>query len=217
MPLTRLISTLQGIIPQATLVNQRLPQVPDITLALIDSSYPQHALDDASVRRIMDHPLYWVFCWASGQVLARYLLDNPELVAGKRVLDFGAGSGVAAIAAAKAGATQVIACDIDEAALLACQHNASLNGVQLELLSDFEQLEQEVDVILVADVLYDRSNLEWLDRFTALARTVLVADSRVRDFDVPPFKVMGSMDSSTIPDLDESSEFGRVSLYVAND
>ncbi|MEE9282240.1 MAG: 50S ribosomal protein L11 methyltransferase, partial [Myxococcota bacterium] len=72
--------------------------------------------------------------WAGGQVLARWLLDHPAAVRGKRVLDFGCGSGVVAIAAALAGAASVVACDTDGAALEACRENAVLNGVRLELL-----------------------------------------------------------------------------------
>ena len=72
---------------------------------------------------------FWAFCWASGQLLARYVLDHPELVRGRRVLDFGCGSGVVAIAAALAGAESAVACDCDPLALEAARANAALNGV----------------------------------------------------------------------------------------
>lgn len=202
-------------LPSARLELQPLPQAPEITLALLDHSYPQHRLDAEAIRHIMDNPLYWIFCWASGQVMARFILDNPNRVAGKTVLDFGAGSGVVGIAAALAGAARVIACDVDTEALAACRYNAACNGVTLTYLDDFDQLDTPVDVIVAADVLYDRSNLHWLDRFCQIAPEVLLADSRVRDFDVPPFERVANIASCTLPDLDESPEFRHVTVYQA--
>jgi len=207
-----LTATLSSVIPQASLLVQRLPQVPEVKLALLNDSYPQHELDSDAVSYIMDNPLYWAFCWASGQVLARYILDHPELVVGQRVLDFGAGSGVVAIAAALAGASSVIACDLQYSSLDACCYNAGLNGVSLSLSDDFFKT-PEVDVILAADVLYDRENLGWLEIFNGKAERVLVADSRIRDLNVASFFPVAQVISSTIPDLDESAEFKRVTIY----
>ena len=96
---------------------------------------------------------------------ARWLAERPDWVRGKRVLDFGAGSGVAAIAAAKAGAAEVVACDLDPLALAACRANAALNGVELRYSQDFFGEADRFDLILVADVLYDRANLPLLDQF----------------------------------------------------
>ena len=210
-------STLTGavsaIIPAATLQRQILRDVPEISLYLIDQSYPQYALDDAAIETIMDKPPYWVFCWASGQVLARYLLDHPETVCDKRVLDFGAGSGVVAIAAALAGASEVIACDTDPMALAACQLNASINGVSLTVVDDFYRVTHHLDLILVADVLYDRDNLPWMATLSPRADRVIVADSRVKDFSMTPYAPFGHFESDTMPDLDESASFRRVTLY----
>ena len=133
----------------------------------------------------------------------------------RQVLAFGAGSGVAAIAAAKAGAAEVVACDLDPLALQACRANAALNGVALEVSADFFAEADRFDVILVADVLYDRANLPLLDAFLTRGRQVLVADSRVRDFSHPPYRRIAAMEASTWPDLDESPAFRRVSLYHA--
>lgn len=116
---------------------------------------------------------YWAFCWGSGQALARYVLERPELVRGKRVADFGAGCGVAAIAALKAGACSALAVDIDPHALRACRANARLNGVALDVSTE---LSSDYQVLLASDVLYELGNRELL--LTALAReaTVLVSD-----------------------------------------
>jgi predicted nicotinamide N-methyase len=208
-----LAEAVSAIIPASTLQRQTLRDVPEISLYLIDQSYPQHALNDAAIENIMNQPPYWVFCWASGQVLARYLLDHPEIVCGKRVLDFGAGSGVVAIAAALAGASEVIACDTDPLALAACQLNASINGVSLTVLDDFHHVTHYLDLILVADVLYDRDNLPWMAVFGSRADRVIVADSRVKDFAMVPYAALGRFESDTVPDLDESASFREVTLY----
>ena len=164
----------------------------------------------------MENPLYWVFCWASGQVLARFLLDNPQLVRGKRVLDFGCGSGVVAIAAGLAGAREVLACDIDSLALAATRFNAQLNGVELQLADDYFAVDGDIDLIIVADVLYDRENFSWLQRFVERAPQVLIADSRVKNFDHPPYSQIDRRESCTLPDLDESPEFRDVRIYLAD-
>lgn len=204
---------LRAVLATARLEPHRLPLVPELELWLINADFSNAALTAEETARVLDYPAYWAFCWASGQVLARWLLDHPEVVAGKRVLDFGSGSGVAGIAAARAGAAEVIACDIDADALLACSINAERNGVELTLAPDFDAVAEPVDLILAADVLYDRVNLGWLDRFLQRAPAVLVGDSRVRNFDFPGYSSLGMHDAATVPDLDESAEFRRVTLY----
>ena len=211
----KLNARLQEILPSARLEVMPLPDAPELELLLLSGDYPQGGLNEQEMQRVMDNPLYWVFCWASGQVLARYLLDHPEQVKGKRVLDFGCGSGVVAIAAAAAGAGEVIACDIDPLALEATKINAQLNGVDVVLSDDYFSIEKEINLIIVADVLYDRENFPWLQRFVERAPQVLIADSRVKNFDHPPYAQIGKMDSCTLPDLDESAEFRDVRIYQA--
>lgn len=206
---------LQGIIPWARLELTQLPECPAIQLLLLNADYPQGKLSPRDVQRVMDNPLYWVFCWASGQVLAHFLLANPHWVAGKRVLDFGCGSGVVAVAAALAGAAEVIACDIDPLARSAAVINARLNGVKLSVAHDYEAIQGSVDLIIVADVLYDKANIPWLQRFTERAGQVLIADSRVKNFDHPPYQQIERRRSCTVPDLDESDEFCDVKIYLA--
>ncbi len=129
------------------------------------------------------------------------------------MLDFGAGSGVAGIAAAKAGAQEVVACDLDPLALASCRANAELNGVELGYSTDFFAEADRFDLILVADVLYDRANLPLLDQFLTRGREALVADSRVRDFQHPDYQRLAILDALTLPDLAEPWEFRKVSLY----
>ena len=211
----RLNRRLQEILPGASLASCRLPDAPAIELLLLTDDYPQHELNADEMRRIMDNPLYWVFCWASGQVLADFILAEPGWVKGKRVLDFGCGSGVVAIAAALAGAKEVIACDIDPLAIQASRVNARLNEVELVLTDDYFSVAGDIDLIIVADVLYDQSNFPWLARFTERAGQVLIADSRVKDFHHPPYRQIARRDSCTLPDLDESAEFRDVRIYHA--
>ena len=194
-----------------------ITDLPDTTLKLwlLDPQRMDRCFTADETRRILYEPPYWAFCWASGLALARYLAEQPHWVQGKRVLDFGAGSGVAAIAAARAGALEVLACDLDPLALAACRANAELNDVQLHYSSDFFAEADRFDLILVADVLYDRENLPLLDQFLTRGQQVLVADSRVRDFKHPLYRQLDSLKALTLPDLAEPHEFRNVSLYHA--
>jgi predicted nicotinamide N-methyase len=207
---------IKNMLPDAYLSKQSLPQCTDIKLWLVDPTPMQRRFSQDEILAIQAYPAYWAFCLASGQVLARYILDNPELVRNKRVMDFGAGSGVVAIACAMAGAKQVIACDIDPDALLSCQENAALNNVDYELHCDLFEFDQELDLLIAADVLYDKANLPLLNTFLEKAPEVLVADSRVKNFDFPPYQAIGRIDSFTVPDLDELDEFRLVNLYSAS-
>lgn len=207
-----LVAALQQIIANVGLSCQRLPDTP-IDLWLIPAELPTERMDDDVIRRIWQDTPYWVFCWASGLAMARWLLAEPALVRGKTVLDFGTGSGVVAIAARLAGAARVIACDIDPISLAATRANATLNGVVLEYLDDLYTLPEVVDVVLAADVLYDQCNRFFLDDFLRFGRSVWVADSRVKNFSHPAYVKAASHSASTWPDLDESPEFRNVSFY----
>ncbi|HIQ44974.1 MAG TPA: protein methyltransferase, partial [Pseudomonas oleovorans] len=116
---------------------------------------------------------------------------------------------------AKAGAAEVVACDLDPLALAACRANAALNGVTLSYSADFFAEADRFDLILVADVLYDRANLPLLDHFLSRGRQALVADSRVKDFQHPLYRRLALLDGCTWPDLAEPAEFREVSLYHA--
>ena len=205
---------LGDLLGDARLVACPLPGV-DLALWLIDGDNMDRAFSPEETRRILHEPPYWSFCWASGLAMARYLAEQPQWVAGKRVLDFGAGSGVAGIAAAKAGALEVVACDLDPLAIAACRANAVLNGVKVGYSTDFFAEADRFDLILVADVLYDRANLPLLDQFLSRGREALVADSRVRDFQHPLYRRIEMLQAMTLPDLAEPEEFRHVSLYHA--
>tara|TARA_B110000881_G_scaffold125877_1_gene110564 strand:+ start:43 stop:699 length:657 start_codon:yes stop_codon:yes gene_type:complete len=209
-----LTKNLNQTITTGSLAVTPLPLSPEISLYLISADYPKGRLPDEEMHAIIDKPAYWAFCWASGQVLAAHLVAHPEICRNKMVLDLGAGSGVVAIAAAISGATSVIACDLDKHALEACIVNGKANQVELDTLEDLELCVDKVDLLIAADVLYDRENIPWLERLGSYADEVLIADSRIRDESVfEGFEKIGNISATTIPDLDEMKEFGDVTIY----
>ena len=160
------------------------PLIPEIRLHTASEITPIWEATEADLERLGLPPPYWAFAWAGGQALARHILDNPDLVAGRRVPDFASGSGLSAIAAAKAGAARVVANEIDVYAGAAIVLNAGLNGVALDLL-----LEDVVggpnrgwDLVLAGDVCYEKPMAEavfaWLQALAAAGTPVLVGDPR---------------------------------------
>lgn len=212
----QLDNAIHSMLADAEVSIQKLPQCPQISLWLVEPEAMRRPFSSDEVNNIQEHPAYWAFCWASGQVLAKMILDNPSWVKNKTVMDFGAGSGVVAIASVLAGAKKAIACDIDQHALLACQANARLNNTNLHLHGDLFNFTEPLDVLFAADVLYDKANLPLLDIFLQKAPEVFVADSRIKDFDYPPYQSIGTQESYTVPDLDEIDEFRHVRLYHAS-
>lgn len=216
-PSAVLESYLQQRIPGSRLVAQRPPQVPEIELYLINADYPQDGLTHEQAADLMDKPPYWGFCWASGQVLARQILDQPEWVRGRTLLDFGAGSGIVGIAAALAGAKSVLLCDCDPWARRAALLNAQHNDVEITAIASHDDdSATAAAVISIADVFYDRDNLPLLAQFNARFDTVLVADSRLNGAPLPGLTVRGTYHSHTVPDLDESAAFNHVRIYTSN-
>lgn len=207
---------ISGFLPAGQVKPTVLPQCKDISLYLLAPDYLQYELSKAQGTRFLQEPLFWAFCWASGHAMARFIMDNPQIVRDKRVLDFGCGSGVAAIAAAKAGAATVWACDIDPCAVQVTALNCRLNSASVEVTGDWKNCTTKLDLILAADVLYDSGNLYLLDEFITRAPEVLIADSRVKQLNAPFYRKIAEIESVTVPDLSEPTEFGQVSIYYAN-
>jgi len=157
--------------------------VPEFKLHLATEITPIWQATEAMLEQAGIDPPYWAFCWPGGQALARHVLDNPALVAGKTVLDFAAGSGVTSLAAMRAGARRVIANDIDAMALLAVGLNAASNNLTIDVdQRDLLALPPDpaVDVILAGDVCYEKpmaaAVFAWLRKNAALGKTVLLGD-----------------------------------------
>jgi predicted nicotinamide N-methyase len=139
------------------------PLVPEIKLHLASEVLPLWHKTEEELVRIGVPPPYWAFAWPGGQALARYILDHPDLVVGKRVLDFGAGSGLVALAAAMAGARHVIAADIDPFAVAAISRNAKANTLTVEVVdNDMIGSRERFDLILIGDMCYERPLAERL-------------------------------------------------------
>ncbi|WNJ91656.1 methyltransferase [Bosea sp. 685] len=158
-----------------------VPHAPEISLHVAEEATELWQKTEDELATIGLPPPFWAFAWAGGQALARYLIDQPGNVAGKRVLDFASGSGLVAIAAAKAGAARVEACDIDAFAGEAIGLNAQANGVHIEvLLDDLIGRDEGWDVICAGDVCYERamaeSIIDWLSQLQARGATVLIGD-----------------------------------------
>ena len=157
------------------------PLVPEIELHLASEVTPLWHATEATLEQSQLPPPYWAFAWPGGQALARYLLDHPERIAGKHVLDIGAGSGLVSIAAKKAGAARVTAAEIDALAVAAIRLNAALNDVAIEAESrDLIGGACSWDTILVGDMCYERPLADrltaWLRTLAANGATVLLGD-----------------------------------------
>lgn len=157
------------------------PHVPEIRLHLADEAHDLWRKTEEELEEIGLPPPFWAFAWAGGQGLARYVLDNPGLVAGKRVLDFASGSGLVGIAAAKAGAASVLAADIDPFCAAAIRLNAQENGVALDFTAtDRIDSDGGWDAVIAGDVFYEKPFADrlipWFDRLAARGAEVLIGD-----------------------------------------
>jgi predicted nicotinamide N-methyase len=190
------------------------PLVPEITLHLATEVLPLWHKTEEELEAMGLPPPYWAFAWAGGQALARYILDHPEAVAGKRVLDLGSGSGLVGIAAMKAGAARVTAADIDRFAAAAIARNAQLNGVTLKIATcNLIGGTASWDVILVGDLFYERplamSLLAWL---MPLKAEVLMGDPGRTYFPRQGVEPLATYNVQTTRDL-EDQEIRRTGVY----
>jgi predicted nicotinamide N-methyase len=157
------------------------PLVPEVTLHLAHEALALWEKTEEELKEIGLPPPYWAFAWAGGQALARYVLDNPEVAAGKSVLDVASGSGLVAIAALKAGAKSVEVGEIDAIACTAIAANAAANSLSLSPIpADPIGSDHGWDVILVGDAFYEKPLadrlLPWLDTLAARGATILLGD-----------------------------------------
>jgi predicted nicotinamide N-methyase len=188
-----------------------VPFVPEITLRLAGDLFGLWESTGC------EPPPFWAFPWAGGQGLARYVLDHPDVVSGRVVLDIASGSGLVAIAAGKAGARRVIATDIDASALAAIALNAADNQVAVEAqvldLTAGSGVDDDVDVVLAADIFYDRSVAPYALTFLRSAveagadvrladpgRAFLPRDSLtgIERYEIPVIRALEDADTKTV-------------------
>ncbi len=157
------------------------PLSPELRLHLAYEALPLWEKTEAELGAIGLPPPFWAFAWAGGQALARYVLDNPEIAAGKSVLDFAAGSGLVGIAAIKAGAARASCAEIDATACAAITLNAEANGAVLAATSaDLIGTDAGWEVVLVGDAFYEKPLadrlLPWLANLARRGALVLIGD-----------------------------------------
>ncbi len=192
--------------------NTRPIEVPGLGVALwqADEITPIWSATEAELRRVNVAPPFWAFAWAGGQAVARHLLTHSELVAGKRVLDLACGSGLIAIAAARAGAARVWANDIDPMCAAAVAANADLNGVSIgwrsgDLLDD---LPTDIDVLIAGDVFYEgpmaKRFLACFQEASKRGVTVLVGDPGRHYFPRDAFELCAEYDIVTTTEIENS-------------
>jgi predicted nicotinamide N-methyase len=175
-----LISDIPAFIRKNTRI-MAASHVPELKLHLADDAVALWEMTEAELGQLGVPPPFWAFAWAGGQALARFVFDQPELVAARSVLDVASGCGLVAIAAMRAGAVRAVAADIDAFAAHAVQLNAALNGVVVEATdADPVGKPTDADVVLVGDLFYDRDLaprvLDWLIGLERQGKSVLIGD-----------------------------------------
>lgn len=193
------------------------PHVPEIRLHLADEAHDLWLRTEAELEAIGLPPPFWAFAWAGGQGLARFVLDDPATVAGRRVLDFATGSGLVAVAAAMAGAADVMACDVDPFTGTAVALNAAANGVRVGFRrADLVGRDEGWDVVLAGDVFYDRTFAErlspWFERLSSRGAVVLVGDPGRAYFPASGFERLAEY-AVPVTRILEDAEIKRTSVW----
>jgi predicted nicotinamide N-methyase len=195
-----------------------VPLVPEICLHLAEESLPIWENSERELEASNIPPPYWAFAWAGGQALARYILDHASLVAGRHVLDLGSGSGLAAIAAAKARAASVAAAEIDALAVAAITLNAIANGVTIMTIERdlLAAAQGSAEVLLVGDLFYERAlaerTLAYCEQARARRALVLVGDPQRSYFPRDRFQPLAEYSVPVTREL-EDAEIKRTAVW----
>lgn len=183
--------------------------IPEIKLHLAEESLSLWASTESELDELNLPPPFWAFAWVGGQALARYVIDHPEIVSGKHVLDLGSGSGVIAIASMQAGAAHACAADIDAYSSVAASMNAIANVVPLDIteIDLLDSTPQEFDILLVGDLFYESAMadrvLEFMQRMAAIGADVLVGDPHRCYFPSDMFELAASYDVATSLEIED--------------
>jgi predicted nicotinamide N-methyase len=195
-----------------------VPLAPEIRLHLAEESLPIWQKTEEELGEMNVPPPYWAFAWAGGQALARHLLDHPGKIAGRSALDLGSGSGLVAIAAARAGAARTLASDIDAFAVAAIRLNAEANAVALEVTAQdlLAAPPGPFDVVLLGDLFYERALAERVLAFAEAASArgalVLAGDPRRGYFPSGRFRQIAEHSVPVTREL-EDAEIKRTAVW----
>jgi predicted nicotinamide N-methyase len=201
-----------------------VPHVPEISLYVADEAVPLWQKTEEELGQMGLPPPFWAFAWAGGQALARYLLDHPQIVRGRSVLDLASGSGLVAIAAMKAGASRVVANDIDQFAIPAIVLNATANNVLIDMETT-DRLDPALSlepfgVVLAGDIFYERDTaaraLNFLRRMKVQGAEVLVGDPGRSYLPKDKMTVLAEYEVPVIRDL-EDAEIKRTKVWALAD
>ncbi|MFN3669044.1 MAG: class I SAM-dependent methyltransferase [Brevundimonas sp.] len=190
---------------------QPVPHTPELSLWLADEITPIWRMTEEELGELGLPPPFWAFAWAGGQGLARWLLDRPDEVAGKRVIDLATGSGLVGIAAMKAGAASVLCADIDPFCEAAVALNARANGVALQFTGAdlLAAPPPDADVICAGDVFYEKPMAErvlaWLTEASKRGARVLVGDPLRTYFPKSGLDLLAEYEVETTRELEDSA------------
>ena len=201
---------LKRLLPEARLEWLRIPGT-EIEGYLLNEESASRPLAPDRVAEVMEAPPFWSLLWPAGHLLCRWFTQFPELVKGREAVDLGCGSALVSIALEKAGA-KVTACDSDDLGLLVAKLNLRKNGASLELSPIWRE---KTELLVLADFLYDESNLALLSEFEERSGEVLVVDSRLKELSEPNFRFLGEAQGLAVPDLDPHGEFGNIKIWYS--
>lgn len=207
--LQRLTTALR--IPGASLQIEKL-EPENLSLYLLNLDDPTQQLNAEQIARLWQQLPYWAFAWAGGRALVQWLNANPQAVQGKTVLDFGCGSAMVGIAAAKAGAKEVWVADLDENALQAAMLNAQLNQVELKVVRDNQW--PVADLLLASDVLYDISSSQDLRQLMLTMPQWYLAESQFVKPDFVQLTQLNRYCCSTLPRIGDFDEQVAIDIYT---
>ncbi len=197
-----------------------VPHAPSLSLYLADESVDLWRMGEEELEELGVPSPFWAFAWAGGQALARYILDNPECVQGKHILDFASGSGLVAIAAMKAGASSALAADIDSFASDAALINARLNHVTIQVTTEdlLERPLKAYDLVCCGDVFYDAHMtervLKWFETADKSRQSsILVGDPQRSYFPASRLKHLQTYEFPVQREL-EDMETKKTSVYT---
>lgn len=196
------------------------PLVPELRLHLATEIVPIWKATEDELQEMGVPPPFWAFAWAGGQALARYVLDNPKTVRGKDVLDFGAGSGIAGLAAARAGAKRALCADIDPFAVAAMGLNAEANAISIQAtVENLLGVDRGWDTILIADMCYERELAAavdaWMKGLVLRGALVLVGDPKRNYFPGAGLTPLAQYEVQTTREL-EDQEIRRTGVYLVD-